>query len=137
MARRLAALLLCLLSPLVLSTALAANEKIVYHLHSSDLDTMHRAITNLENLIRGMPGQDLDIKLLLQGESIQLLNPFMHNERLNQRFRRLQDSGVQVEVKRENYLRNAQFLDGSPALVSNIFTRLIELQRQGYHYITP
>jgi len=121
------------------TSALAANEKIVYHIHGSDPEIMQRAINNLENLVDGMPDQNLDIRLLLQGDSIQLLNPYMHSRDINQRLQVLQNQGVSVEVNRDNYHVNAQFLESSPSplLVKNIFSRIIDLQKQGYHYITP
>jgi intracellular sulfur oxidation DsrE/DsrF family protein len=124
---------------LAINPAYASSEKIIYHLHGSDPGLMQRAIQNLENLINGMPGQKLDIKLVLQGESIQLLNPYMYSRDLNQRFKQLRNSGVSVEVKEQNFNDNKLFLesDEEPVLLPNIFSRIVDLQKQGYHYITP
>ena len=108
-------------------------------MHGSDPETLYRSITNLENLIDGMRGQQLDIRLLLQGDSIQLFNPYMYQPEVYNRLVQLQNNGVIVEAKQENYLKHQQFLHDQfdPELVNNSFTRIIELQRQGYHYITP
>ncbi len=118
---------------------LAANEKIIYHIHSSDPQIWQRAINNLENLIDGMPDDRLDIRLLLQGESIQLLNPNMQSGDIGQSLSKLQNRGVNIEVTTENFRKNNQFLDNPspPTQVQNIFSRIIELQKSGYHYITP
>ncbi|MDJ0880505.1 MAG: DsrE family protein [Gammaproteobacteria bacterium] len=127
-----------LLCPLI-ALAETGHEKIVYHVHGSDPETLYRSITNLENLIEGMSDQQLDIRLLLQGESIQLFNPYMYQPEVHARLRQLQGKGVKVEVKQENYLKQRQFLHDQfdPIVVDNIFSRIIDLQQQGYHYITP
>jgi len=137
-ANGLSRLLLSVVLSLYIVAAQASDEKILYHLHGSDPETLYRSITNLENLIKGMPGQQLDIRLLLQGESIQLFNPYMHHRQITQRLQVLQNNGIKIEVQQENYLRNKQFLDEefSPVLVNNVFSRIIELQRLGYHYIS-
>lgn len=118
---------------------MAAPDKIVYHLHSTQSGSFQRAVTNLENLQNGLSPDQLDIKLLLQGESIQLLNQDMHRRTLNQRIQMLRDNGLVIEVGRDNYRKHNFQLEQNtpPHLVKNIFTRLIELQQQGYHYITP
>jgi hypothetical protein len=51
----------------------------------------------------------------------------------------LLEEGVRIEVSRDNYLEHAGLLDErvKPVLVDNIFSRIIELQEQGYTYLTP
>lgn len=127
------------LTLLFFSVAHASNGKILYHLHNTDQNSYRRAISNLENLQKGMPEQQLDIIILLQGNSIMLLNFSEHNRKLNQRFLTLLNNGVSIEVSRENFQMHHHFFDdiGPPGQVPNIFERIIELQKQGYHYITP
>ena len=115
-----------------------ASAKIVYHLHHLPEGALNRALSNLENLRKGMPGQPLDIRLLLQGRSIQLLDPSL-DESIRQRLQALRDDGVKVEVSRRNFANNRQRLDQQqpPQLVANIFSRIVELEKQGYKYVTP
>lgn len=86
-----------------------------------------------------MPDESLDIKLLLQGEGVLLLNPALQHENLNQRLKELLDKGVRIEVSHKNYQQYRHLLERTdpPCLVQNIFSRIIELQHLGYKYITP
>ncbi len=114
-------------------------EKIIYHIHSTNPNSFQRTVSNLENLHKGMPDRELKIKILLQGESLQLLDPTLHPDTLNQRFARLLANGAELETSRQNWLEysgKAQVIQ-PPALVGNIFDRIIELEKQGYRYITP
>lgn len=131
--------ILCLSSYSLAQAAHTSTEKILYHLHNTDKNSYRRAISNLENLYKGMSNHKLDIKVLLQGDSIKLLDFSVNNNELNQRFSKLINNGVSIEVSRENFEKNHHLFDGvsPPKQVQNIFTRIIELQKQGYHYITP
>ncbi len=125
---------------LISPVASAGNvEKILYHIHHTTPDSYQRTVSNLENLQTGMPGKQLDIKILLQGKSLALLDPRRHQPALNRRFRNLLATGVTVETSRKNYQAypEQQALMIKPGLVANIFDRIIELQQQGYRYITP
>lgn len=139
MASPAAHMLLFLVMLLASPMALSMEEKIVYHLHTIQSDTFKRAINNLENLKKGMSEREIDIKVVMQGNSIRLLNPLQRNEKLWSRFVKLRDSGVDIEVSRNNFNENKTLIeDGfNPTLFDNVFSRLVELQRQGYRYITP
>ena len=131
---RLLLLLLCL----PFAAANAANDKILYHLHHLQLDGIPRVLANLENLHKGMPDQQLDIRLLLQGNSIQLLDPWI-DDNFRQRLDLLREKGVRIEVSRSNYVKNRNRINREhpPLLVENLFSRIVELERQGYQYVTP
>ena len=118
--------------------ASASAEKVVYHIHSNSLTLFIITVNNLENLFHGL-NDDLEIRLLLQGESINLLNPASISENLALRIDNLIKKGVKIETSKKNYQENEFFLDHRiiPLLVNNIFSRAIELQRMGYRYITP
>ena len=75
----------------------------------------------------------------MQGQGINLLNKVNENRDLGMRLDELRKLGLQIEVSRKNYYRNRHNIDlrHPPELVSNIFSRLIELQQAGYHYVTP
>ena len=130
-------LLIALLST---STLLRAESvKIVYHLHSNNATMFNITVNNLENLLQGMDSQLLDIRLLLQGDSIHLLNPASISENLALRVDNLLQKGVIIETSRNNYQENEFFLNNTTALslVDNLFSRAVQLQQQGYRYITP
>jgi intracellular sulfur oxidation DsrE/DsrF family protein len=130
---------LLLLLFLLFSISQSYADKVLYHIHSIDQKSYRRLIINIENLQSGMADRELEIKLLFQGKSIQLLNPSMQSRALNQRFNKLLLSGVSIEIEKENFMRNlsAIQLNPPPQLVENIFSRIVELQKQGYFYITP
>lgn len=134
---RFASLLLAcsLLNP---AGASADSEKIVYHLHELQPGSLNRALSNLENLSRGMPGTQLDVRLLLQGSSIRLLDPALDKYN-RQRLQALRQNGVRIEVSRRNYEINRDRIDRQhpPHQVANIFGRIVELEQQGYKYVTP
>lgn len=117
----------------------AEDEKIVYHLHHTQENAFKRTINNIENLKKGMPDRTMDIKLLLQGNGIQLLFPSQQDKKLISRLLKLHDSGLDIEVAEKNYQANRLLIERSlkPRLVENIFSRLVELQHQGYSYLTP
>ncbi len=131
--------LLLIASLLFATSLLAAPDKIVYHLSSSRSDVQWKTITNLENLFLGSVDQSLDVKILLQGQGINLINKVNENRDLGMRLEELISLGLQIEVSRDNFYKNRHILDlkHPPQLVSNIFSRIIELQNKGYQYITP
>jgi len=131
--------LLLIANLLFATNLLAAPDKIVYHLNSGRPDVQWKAITNLENLLLGSADQSLDVKILLQGRGINLINKVNKNRDLGMRLEELISLGLQIEVSRDNYYKNRHTLDlgHPPQLVSNIFSRIIELQNQGYQYVTP
>ena len=138
MVRQFLVLLALLLPGQTVLSDQVGEEKIVYHLHHVNSGSYHRAISNLENLIKGMPETKREIKLMLQGQSIHLLGPSV-NTGLKQRLNELRKQGLIIETSRDNYDKNQLLLDSdsSLVLVDNIFARIIELDQQGYRYITP
>jgi intracellular sulfur oxidation DsrE/DsrF family protein len=131
--------LLLIASLLFATNLLAAPDKIVYHLNSGRSDVQWKTITNLENLFLGSVDQSLDVKILLQGPGINLIHKVNENRDLGMRLEELISLGLQIEVSRDNYYKNRHTLNlkHPPQLVSNIFSRIIELQNQGYQYVTP
>ncbi len=131
--------LILIASLLFTTNLLAAPSKIVYHLNSGRSDVQWKTITNLENLLLGSADQSMDVKILLQGAGINLINKVNENRDLGVRLDELISLGLQIEVSRDNYYKNRHILNLNhpPQLVSNIFSRIIELQNQGYQYVTP
>jgi intracellular sulfur oxidation DsrE/DsrF family protein len=131
--------LILIASLLFTTNLLAAPNKIVYHLNSGRSDVQWKTITNLENLFLGSEDQSLDVKILLQGNGINLINKVNENRDLGMRLDELISLGLEIEVSRDNYYKNRHILNlnNPPQLVSNIFSRIIELQNKGYQYVTP
>ncbi len=130
---------LCLCVGLFGCSVQAGTDKILYHIHDTHTRSYQRTISNLENLKKGMPDRQLKIVILLQGESLDLLNLTRHPDKLNQRMKKLLQQGAVVETGRSNYQKypHRQQLLVHPGLVDDVFSRIIELKRQGYLYITP
>ncbi len=131
--------LILIASLLFTTNLLAAPDKIVYHLNSGRPDVQWKTITNLENLLLGAADQSMDVKILLQGEGINLINKVNENRDLGVRLDELISLGLHIEVSRDNYYKNRHVLNLNhpPQLVRNIFSRIIELQNKGYQYVTP
>jgi intracellular sulfur oxidation DsrE/DsrF family protein len=132
--------LLVLIAGLLFAANLfAAPQKILYHLSSGRSDVQWKTITNLENLFLGSQEHSLDVKMLLQGRGISLINKVNATRDIGIRLEELINLGLQIEVSRDNYYKNRRLLDLNhpPQLVGNIFSRIIELQKQGYQYVTP
>ena len=131
--------LILIASLLFTTNLLAAPNKIVYHLNSGRSDVQWKTITNLENLLLGSADQSMDVKILLQGAGINLINKVNENRDLGVRLDELISLGLQIEVSRDNYYKNRHVLNLNhpPQLVGNIFSRIIELQNTGYQYVTP
>ena len=130
----LTALLILAFGPL----ARADATRIVYHLHQVHPVTMKRALNNIENLYKGLDTR-IDIRMLLQGESLGLLERERLQPEHRKRLLALLRKGLVLETGAANYARHRARLDRAfkPLLNHNIITRLVELQRQGYRYVTP
>ena len=128
--------LLLLAAPIL---AQAAPDRVIYHVNTSRPDVQWKAISNLENLYLGTADNQIEVIMLLQGEAIDLISRVNQNRDLGIRLDELRQLGMRIEVDRDNYSQNLDQLGESdpPGVVDNIFTRIIELQRQGYHYLTP
>ena len=132
-------LALVLLAGLSGSLLAAPPARIVYHLHQVKPVTLKRALNNLENLYKGLDDQRPEIHMLLQGESLTLLRRDRLVPEYRQRLIALLRKGLILEAGEDNFHRLQKELDPAfPARLNrNILSRLIELQRQGYQYVTP
>jgi intracellular sulfur oxidation DsrE/DsrF family protein len=132
--------LLALLLLVTPSAVLANPDRVIYHVNTSRPDVQWKAIGNLENLYLGAgDDQQIEVVMLLQGEAIDLISQVNQNRNLGLRLDELRQMGMRIEVGRGNYSEHRDQLATSnpPALVDNIFTRIIELQKQGYLYLAP
>lgn len=130
--------LMILLATLALP-AQAEPARIVYHLHQITPVTLKRALNNIENLYKGLDRERPEIRMLLQGESLMLLSPQRLTPAYRQRLMALLRMGLIIEAGEANYYQHQALLDPAFAtrLNRNILTRLVELQQQGYQYVTP
>jgi intracellular sulfur oxidation DsrE/DsrF family protein len=160
--RRLLSLLLAL--PTLLSTGIATpalaappiqRSKIVFHVNSDDPDQQDVVLRNLHNHIASVGAQNLDIKVLLQGEGVALLllpEALPHTRRLHhanatpavrKRVDALRAQGVAFEVsalslKEHGIDAKHDLYKVKPGdLVPNALAYLTELQNRGYTYIKP
>jgi intracellular sulfur oxidation DsrE/DsrF family protein len=129
--------LILLFAPL--AVAATSPDQIIYHINSKRSDVQWKAISNLENLYLGTTDSSIEVVVLLQGEAIDLIAEVNQNRDLGLRLEELRQLGMRIEVGRDNYLQHQSQMATSdpPSLVDNIFTRIIELQQQGYLYLTP
>ena len=124
------------------SSVFAESERIVYHLSGNQAAHYHKTVFNLENLLKDLETSELDeldIILLLQGDSIRLLGSDYGGTAIAQRLDTLREFGVKVEVGYANYQQHRHNMasDNPPQLVPSVFSRIIELQQNGYQYLTP
>jgi len=133
---------LLLTTALLLGLALpswAEPARIVYHLHQVTPVTLKRALNNIENLYKGLDEERPQIHMLLQGGSLMLLSRQKLTPTFRQRLAALLRKGLVLEAGAANYLEHREQLDPAfpTRLNRNIISRLVELQRQGYQYVTP
>ncbi len=130
--------LLILLATLALP-ARAEPARIVYHLHQITPVTLKRVLNNIENLYKGLDRERPEIRMILQGESLMLLSLQRLTPAYRQRLKALLHKGLIIEAGEANFRRHQARLDRAlpVRLDRNILSRLVELQRQGYQYLTP
>ena len=120
-----------------------AKQKVVYHVNDNNEKQLAAALGNIQNHINAVGKDNIDIKVVMHGNGLDLLkiantNPDMQSKVANLK---TQNVGFQVcantlKGKKINY-KNDLFDVSEKDIVPSGVAELAKLQQQGYVYIKP
>lgn len=136
--------LLALGSSSVASAADAgAIQKVVYHINYNDEALLNAALGNAKNHIAAVGKENIDLKIVMHGNGVDLLKTANTNLDMQQKIINLKKDGVDFEVckntltsKKINY-KNDLFDVSEKDIVPSGVAEVAKLQQQGYAYIKP
>lgn len=126
--------------------ALAAGygkQKVVYHVNYDDPKKQQGALRNIQNHINAVGAENLDLKVVLHGKGVTLLQRANEDANLESKVVSLKSQAVQFQVcnntlkgKKIDY--EADLFDVQEAdIVASGVAELARLQGEGYVYIKP
>ncbi len=135
--------------------AVAAKQKVVYHINYDNPKQQAGALRNIQNHINATGAENLDLKVVLHGNGLSLLldpgslerlTKFKHanaTEDMTAKIDSLRDQGIQFQVcantvkGRKVDLANDLYYVEEADIVPSGVAQLAVLQGQGYAYIKP
>jgi len=132
------------------SIALAADakqadpkQKVVYHINYNDETLLNAALGNAKNHIAAVGKDNIDMKIVMHGNGVDMLKTANTNLDMQQKVINLKKDGVDFEVckntltsKKINY-KNELFDVSEKDIVPSGVAEVARLQQQGYAYIKP
>ena len=131
------------------SIALAADagagamQKVVYHINYNDETLLNAALGNAKNHIAAVGKDNIDMKIVMHGNGVDLLKTANTNLDMQQKVINLKKDGVDFEVckntltcKKINF-KNDLFDVSEKDIVPSGVAEVAKLQQQGYAYIKP
>jgi len=132
----------------VLSTGCATmfgqdKQKVVYHINYNDEKQLNAALGNVKNHISAIGKDNIDVKVVMHGNGVDLLKTANTDLDMQQKVISLKKDGVAFEVcnntlvnKKINY-KNDLFDVSEKDIVPSGVAELATLQQKGYVYIKP
>jgi len=132
----------------VLSTGCATmfgqdKQKVVYHINYNDEKQLNAALGNVKNHISAIGKDNIDVKVVMHGNGVDLLKTANTDLDMQQKVIGLKKDGVAFEVcnntlvnKKINY-KNDLFDVSEKDIVPSGVAELATLQQKGYVYIKP
>lgn len=121
----------------------AAKQKVVYHINYNDETQLNAALGNAKNHIAAVGKENIDMKIVVHGNGVDLLKQANTNLDMQQKVINLKKDGVEFEVckntltgKKINY-KNDLFDVSEKDIVPSGVAEVAKLQQQGYAYIKP
>ncbi len=131
---------------LVATAAMAAGyakQKVVYHINYADEKQLSAALGNINNHIKAVGKENIDLKVVLHGSGVDLLKIANSNPDMQQKVVNLKNQQVGFQVcnntlvgRKINY-KNDLFDVSDKDIVPSGVAELAKLQQQGYVYIKP
>jgi intracellular sulfur oxidation DsrE/DsrF family protein len=138
----LAALLLASGTGLALAAGYA-KQKVVYHVNYNDEKQLSAALGNIQNHINAVGKDNIDLKVVMHGNGVDLLKIANNNPDMQQKVVNLKNQKVGFQVcnntlvgKKINY-KNDLFDVSEKDIVPSGVAELAKLQGEGYVYIKP
>lgn len=130
-------------SAMAADTAAAAKQKVVYHINYNDETQLNAALGNAKNHIAAVGKDNIDMKIVMHGNGVDLLKQANTNLDMQQKVINLKKDGVDFEVckntltgKKINY-KNDLFDVSEKDIVPSGVAELAILQNKGYAYVKP
>lgn len=137
----LAVAVLCLAAGV--ATAQAATQKVVYHINYGDPDRQEFALYNIQNHIRAVGLDEMDVRVVVHSKGVGLLRRAVDDVNLQTMVLNLRHQGVRFEVcgntlRRLGLDREEDLFEvESGDVVDSGVAELAELQARGFQYIKP
>ena len=111
----------------------------VFHVDQNDEKVFNLALNNVINLLNGIPGQEHDLVMLLNGPAVALLD-FDNAVYFLERIKTVQEQGVKIQAC-ANALKRFEvdperLIEGTEVIPAGIVA-LIDLQKSVFAYIKP
>ncbi len=130
-------------SAVVSAADAGAIQKVVYHINYNDEALLNAALGNAKNHIAAVGKENIDLKIVMHGNGVDLLKTANTNLDMQQKIINLKKDGVDFEVckntltsKKINY-KNELFDVSEKDIVPSGVAEVAKLQQQGYAYIKP
>ena len=126
-----------------MAMAADAKQKVVYHINYNDETLLNAALGNAKNHIAAVGKENIDMKIVVHGNGVDLLKTANTNLDMQQKVINLKKDGVDFEVckntltsKKINF-KNELFDVSEKDIVPSGVAEVARLQQQGYAYIKP
>jgi uncharacterized protein len=119
------------------------KQKVVYHVNTDDAKTLKAALGNIQNHINAVGKDNIDLKVVMHGDGLELLkiantNPDMQNKVINLKGQKVAFTVCNnTLVGRKINYKNDLFDVAEKDIVPSGVAELAKLQQQGYVYIKP
>ena len=122
------------------------KQKVVYHINyqGGEGDKAYlQALGNIQNHINAVGKDNIDVKIVMHGDGVNLLKSAVTNDKLQQRLTSLKAQGVDQNIcnntltGRKISYENDLFEAFKDEIVPSGVAELSYLQQQGYTYIKP
>lgn len=121
----------------------AEKQKVVYHLNSDDAKHHMAFMQNIQNHINAVGKENLDLRVVMHGPGISLLQSAKANEDVKSRVDNLKLQGISFNVcantlksKKVNYKTDMYDVSDKDIVPSGV-AEIAILQGKGYAYVKP
>ena len=119
------------------------KQKVVYHINTNDPSVLKAALGNIQNHINAVGKDNIDLKVVMHGDGLDLLKMANTNLDMQSKIVNLKSQHVEFEVcnntlvgRKINY-KNDLFDVSKKDIVPSGVAELAKLQQEGYVYIKP
>jgi hypothetical protein len=120
-----------------------AKQKVLYHVNYNDEKRQLGAMRNIQNHINAVGKENLDLRVVMHGGGVTLMQTANTNPDFQQKVQNLKDQGVKFNIcantlrgKKINYKTDMYSVEEADIVPSGV-AEIAHLQDQGYSYIRP
>ena len=119
------------------------KQKVLYHVNYNDEKRQLGAMRNIQNHINAVGKENLDLRVVMHGGGVTLMQTANTNPDFQQKVQNLKDQGVKFNIcantlrgKKINYKTDMYSVEEADIVPSGV-AEIAHLQDQGYSYIRP